>query len=88
MGSLYRSFYSLTNMLSPIFESAFMDLITNCGGESNFNRQLGAKMNHITTVKSQLCYPCNKNLSLLKRKQVLNSKVHNLRKTASRFLFW
>ena len=54
-----------------------MDLITNWGGESNFNSQLGAKMNYTITVKNQLCYPCNRNLSFFKLKQVLNCKVHD-----------
>ena len=39
-------------------------------------------------IKDQLCKLCNKNLFFIKMKQVLNCKVHNLGKTASRFLFW
>ena len=42
----------------------------------------------ITAIKDRLCNPCNKNLSFIKLKQVLNGKVHNLGKTASRLLFW
>ena len=37
----------------------------------------------ITAINDQLCNPCNKNLCLIKLKQVLNCKVHNLGKTAS-----
>ena len=45
-------------------------------------------MTLITAIKYQLCNPCNKNLCFIKLKQVLNAKVYNLGKTASRFLFW
>ena len=44
-------------------------------------------MSYITTIKKQLCYPCNKNLSFIKLKQALNCKVHNLGNAACRFLF-
>ena len=45
-------------------------------------------MTLITAIKDQLCNLCNKNLCFIKLKQLLNCKVHNLGKTASRFLFW
>ena len=62
-----------------------MDLI---GEESEtFTANWGQNELHNNNQKS-LCYPCNKNLSFIKLKQVLNCKVHNLGKTASRFLFW
>ena len=38
-------------------------------------------------IKGHLCKLCNENLCFIKLKQVLNCKVHNLGKTASRFLF-
>ena len=47
-----------------------MELITDLGGESHF----------IATIKNQLCYPCNKSISFIILKQVLNYKVHTLGK--------
>ena len=41
-----RPFQSLTNMFSSIIclGSVLVDLITNCGGESNFKSQVGPKL--------------------------------------------
>ena len=44
-------------------------------------------MNLITTIKTQLCYPCNKNLCFIKMRQIPNYKVHHLENTASGFLY-
>ena len=66
-----------------------MDLITNWEGESNFNANLGQNELH-NSNQNQLCYPCNKNQCFVfhQTETVLNSKAHNLGKTASWFLFW
>ena len=56
-------------------------------GENKLSKPAGTKLTSITAIKDQLCGPCNKNLCFIKQKQVLNCKVDNLGKIASRFLF-
>ena len=51
------------------------------------SKPTGTIVTLITAIKDQFWNPCNKNLCFIKLKQVLNCKVHNLGKTASRFLF-
>ena len=64
-----------------------MDLITN--GEEKKTLKAKCVQNEIinSNQKTLLCYPCNKNPCFIKLKQVLNCKVHNLGKPASRFFF-
>ena len=58
-----------------------LDITINWRGESTFSSQLELKINS-NYGQNQLCYPFNKNLCLIKLKQVLNSKVHNLGKNS------
>ena len=85
-----RPFHSLTNMISPIncFGRVPMDLINNLEGKkSNFKSQLKPKMNLITSIQNQLCYPCNKDhLCFIKLKQVLDCRVYNLGKNSLQVL--
>ena len=60
----------------------------NTDHKDKIHKDKDTKTKTIIAIKNQLCNPCNKNLCFIKPKQVLNCKVHNLGKTASRFLFW
>ena len=65
------------------FEKFFLDLITNWEENQTLTANWGQDKLH-NNNQNQLCYPCNKKLSFIK--QVPNCNVHNLGKTASRFI--
>ena len=73
---------NLKQQKTSVFAPLILKRLIGGGGEQSFQSQ------YRLAIKNQLCNPCNKSLCFVKLKQVLNCKVHNLGKTASRFLFW
>ena len=67
-------------MFSPVicFDKVLMDVLTNWGRRIRLYQPNGTKLNLITAIRTQVCYPCNNNLCFIKLKQILSYREHNL----------